>query len=383
MSETQKPDPIPDMARFRVANNAAQKFADTYVVKGALNLGETSMFYGDSNTGKTAFMIRLGVTICRGVAFEGARVQQGAVIHIAAEGALSVWRRLAPLLGPVDLRADPVDPDAIAAESPYIVWPGRLDLRKHDHCRAFGSAAKHFCAAHGTNPSLVTVDTTVLCIGDRDDALTRDATEAVEGAKIIARITGAHVALIHHTGRDADRGHRGAADWRSNVDAMFSVKAVERDGERRTEVTDEKMRDAQRGRNWRFTIDGHQIGVDEDGDPVTVAVAHMLGAKPVVDEDGAINRSVAVECALDALQRAQSSAGDGFSAAEVWRLCPPEAVAGIAEAEDQKKAVSRVLNALAENAASRVCSVGKARFALRVIDAPAEEVGPVSDAGLP
>jgi hypothetical protein len=360
----------PEMFRFFVANGALPSLANNYVLKGVLGRSETSMWYGDSNCGKTAVMLRIGATICKGERFDDARVRKGAVIHIAAEGARSVWLRTTPLLGPEELRAEHAEPDAIIEEAPYMVWPGRLDLRDHGQCEAFATAAKRSCAEHGVDLSLVIVDTTVLCLGDGDDALTRDATEAVEGAKIIARSTRAHVSLIHHTGRDAERGHRGAAAWRSNVDAMFVVKVVEGDGERWTEVRDEKMRDAKRDRVWRFSIDGHQIGVDEDGDPVTVAVATLMNGKPISEDSGGPNRSLAVECALDALQRSQGAIGSGFAPSEVWRLCPAEAFAGIADVENQKKAVSRILHALAKSPASRVMAVGKARFALRTIEAP-------------
>lgn len=56
--------------------------------------GDGSILYGDSNSGKTFFVIDMACAIARGIDWMGRKTEQGLVIYLAAESPTSVKRRL-------------------------------------------------------------------------------------------------------------------------------------------------------------------------------------------------------------------------------------------------------------------------------------------------
>ena len=79
---------------------------------------------------------------------------------------------------------------------------------------------------------------------------------------------GAHVMLIHHSGKDASKGARGSSSLRGAVDTEISLS---RSGDVVTaEVV--KQRDGPCGGVFCYTLKTVELGVDQDGEPVTSAI---------------------------------------------------------------------------------------------------------------
>lgn len=64
------------------------------IVEGLLTAGDGSILYGDSNSGKTFFVIDLACAVARGVRWMGKQTEPGLVIYLAAESPASVRSRI-------------------------------------------------------------------------------------------------------------------------------------------------------------------------------------------------------------------------------------------------------------------------------------------------
>jgi hypothetical protein len=220
-----------------------------YMVKGWLDRNCLSMLYGPSNAGKTFVALDIAMHIAAGQPWRGLRVNGGPVLYIAAEGGAGIRNRLAAI------KRD--KPDMSAA--PFTLLPVGLDLHGQ------GDALAVCEIMPDADPALVVIDTLARSMGTGDENTAKDAAMFVRNCDLIREATGAHVMVIHHTGKDEDRGARGSSALRAAVDNEIQVTA---DGE----ILSRKQRDQEPPEPLHFKLRSVVLGVDEDGDPVTSAV---------------------------------------------------------------------------------------------------------------
>jgi hypothetical protein len=97
----------------------------------------------------------------------------------------------------------------------------------------------------------------------------------------VKNLTGVHVAIIGHTGKEVSRGMRGSNAALGDVDLMVEIS-----GENIRTATVTKANDAPEGPLFSFKSEVHTFGQDEDGDPITVnivsseEVSAQVAAKP-------------------------------------------------------------------------------------------------------
>jgi RecA-family ATPase len=161
------------------------------LVKGLLVAGSLFVVYGESNSGKTFFLLDLGLTIAAGLAWRGRRTRRGLVIYVAGEGSASVRARVA---------AWRVAHPEISANLPFAIVPQAVDFLSGpsiDQLILTIRAAESEC---GESAVLIIVDTFARAIpgGNENDAL--DVGIAVAGADRVRTETGAAVGFVHHAG---------------------------------------------------------------------------------------------------------------------------------------------------------------------------------------
>ena len=109
-------------------------------------------------------------------------------------------------------------------------------------------------------------------------------------------MTGAHVLLVHHTGKDTERGARGHSSLRAAVDTEIEIS---RSGNESV-VKTKKQRDLEGDGRPAFTLETVVLGIDDDGDEVTsccVRYAATSSGKPAGSALGPLQREVLRELA--------------------------------------------------------------------------------------
>lgn len=309
-----------------------------YAVKGWLRRREVSVLYGPSNVGKSALVCHLGHCITTGAPFFGARVRPGITLHVGAEAPGSILDRMS---------ACPSGP----ADPPYIVREAAVDLPDAPAVDTFITELHRITAMAGHDIALVIFDTLARSIGASDENSASVMTAVVDAADRIARASGAHVMLVHHTGKDSDRGARGSSSLRAAVDTEICLQPEE-DGTVR--VSQAKQRTIPAASPVHFRIEPVPLGRDEDGDDRTTARAvEMEGrAAPKQTERKAVSRNdlhTALLTVLHNRQRSPNPAHHTFDTTEILDALPP-AILTAPSREGHLKAINRALHDLAKQA---------------------------------
>ncbi|KEP67862.1 hypothetical protein DL1_18505 [Thioclava dalianensis] len=253
--------------------------ANNYMVKGWIDRNCLSMLYGPSNAGKTFVALDIAMHIASGQPWQGLRVNGGPVLYIAAEGGAGIRNRLAAI------KRDRPE----MANAAFTLLPVGLDLHGQ------GDAMAVCEIIPDEKPALVVIDTLARSMGAGDENTAKDAAMFVRNCDLIREATGAHVMVIHHTGKDEDRGARGSSALRAAVDNEIQVTAD-------WEIISRKQRDQEPPAPLNFKLRSVTLGLDEDGDPVTSAVVDVAEPPKPARKPLKGKNEVAMQALYDALR---------------------------------------------------------------------------------
>lgn len=340
--------------RFVMAKGYVPGLRWRYVVKGLWRRGETATLVGPSNGGKTAVLGLAASKIVTGQRFLGLRTTQGIVVHVAAEGPKSVLERSRAYAEDVD-RED---------ASQLVVWTEAVNLFVEQEVRAFVREARAEAEALGDEIVLVVFDTLARSMEGASEVDPAHMTQIDRHARLIAHALDAHVAIVHHTGKDEGRGARGSSALLGAVDTELLL-VPHKDGDGVAVVTN-KQRTMSRLAPLHFRVEPFLLGLDEDGEARTCARAVALesgwGAAGSTATARA-ERSAAVQAALDSLERdhgarAKASGAEAaeiaFATRDLLDRLPPAALEGVTGADNQATVLRRTLQAIAEAPGARL-----------------------------
>ncbi len=231
-----------------------------WLLKGVIPSRSLAMIYGESSSGKTFCAIDLCLSIARGVPWHDKKTRKGAVLYVAAEAQYSIGVRLRAYIKHHHLENESL---------PFYVVPRPVDL-----CDGVDGqdALIRTCldlAAKGNEPSLIVLDTLNRVMGAADENSAADMGGLIKAVDRLRRKTGATVMLIHHSGKDRNRGARGHSSLRAAVDVEIEVSSTS--SGRCAKVT--KSRDGTDDARFLFRLHPVRLGLDEDLDDITSCVA--------------------------------------------------------------------------------------------------------------
>ncbi|MDS9467932.1 helicase RepA family protein [Paracoccus sp. MBLB3053] len=242
-----------------------------YLVKGWLDRGASSVIYGESNVGKTFFALDLALHVAAGEDWHGNRVPTGEkwagpVIYVACEGGSGINNRIEAMR-----RDKPKLMERIEDNSDFALLPAPLDLCTSEDASYLIDAIREVV---DQMPSLIVVDTLARTMGAGDENTAQDMGMFIKSIDLLREATGAHVMVIHHSGKDASKGARGSGSLRAAVDTEIELTRTD------DVVTAEarKQRDMPCDGVFAYRLKGVFLGHDEDGDKVTSAVVEATEA---------------------------------------------------------------------------------------------------------
>ena len=226
-----------------------------YLIKNWLRRGQTSMIYGPSNVGKSFFVIDLVYSITTGEEWNGYRVKQGKVLYIATEGHSGLGQRLEALK-----RSRSFPPNY--PDDQWLVLAEKIDLYESTNAKQILEllADQSF--------DFIVIDTLAMALGSGSENDNTTINAFLRNLSELRGLSDAHIMLIHHTGKDRERGARGHSSLQAAVDTEIYLKSE--DG--LVCVSTTKQRDYQRADELYFYLEAVVLGVDTDGDDVTSCV---------------------------------------------------------------------------------------------------------------
>ncbi len=273
--------------RDKLARFAPQQIAEfavqvqlSWLIKGVLAAADLIVIYGASGSGKSFMALDMCMSIARGIEWRGCKVRKGRVLYVAAEGANGVRNRLRAYAEANQIPLEDIDMYAIG-DRPNLLERGDV------------SALIASMLALG-DVSLVVFDTFAQVMPGGNENSGEDVGRVLSSAHRIRHETGATVALIHHCGKDPDKGSRGWSGLKGAADCELEV--IRADNARCLTVT--KLKDGgDEGAEFGFELETVVLGQDADGDDITSCVVRHTAtaakevrrrAKPI----GPIERAV-------------------------------------------------------------------------------------------
>ena len=232
-----------------------------YLVKGVIDRGAMSVVYGASNSGKTFFALDLAFHIAIGQQWRDRRVSLASVLYLAAEGGNGIANRIVALRGEYGV-----------CDVPLALRRAGLDLLKNAADTANVVALAREVSKRG-DIGLIVIDTLSRVIAGGDENAATDMTAFIRNVDMIRQQTGAHIMVVHHTGKDAAKGARGHSSLRAATDTEIEI-SLDEAGNRFANTT--KQRDHTGGESWCFKLKPIQLGQDADGDLVSTCVVESI-----------------------------------------------------------------------------------------------------------
>lgn len=230
-------------------------------VEDLLTSGGASVVYGPSNTGKSFFMLDLAASVATGQHFrDQLETEQGAVVYVALEGETGMHNRI-EAMHRVDL---------LPREAPLFLIFDPVNLLTEGHAARLAESVATAASQSETPCKLVVLDTMSRAMAGADENKPADMTAAVAAIDAVRAATGAHVAVVHHSGKDEARGSRGHSSLRAAVDTEIEIIRPEGQAVSTARVT--KQRDLPFGPPMPYTLRVVELGTNRRGKPITSCV---------------------------------------------------------------------------------------------------------------
>jgi hypothetical protein len=236
---------------------AGEDFLEGVLIRAAM-----SVFYGPSNCGKTFFACDLALHVAYGKPWNGREVTQGGVIYCAMEGAHGIRNRVTAWARHYGLEGAPI---------PFAIIPVALNLQdpEADTSRLI-EAIQTAAAKMGWNVALVVMDTLSRAMAGGNENSSEHMGALVMNSDRIRQATGAHVAWIHHSGKDQAQGARGHSLLRAATDTEIEISRLDANSPSVARVT--KQRELEIDGVWTFILERVELGTNHRGKPVTSCI---------------------------------------------------------------------------------------------------------------
>ena len=234
-----------------------------YLVKGLIEPGGLSVWYGPPGSGKTFLIQYIAYAIAQGRSIFGRRVRQATTLYIGLEGAGGIRNRVKALK------------ESFGDTNQFYFSIDQVALLDADRLKqADIDAVVEAVSTYGAR--MVVIDTVngALGGGEENDSSTMGA--FISACKSIAQRTGAHVALVHHSSKaGTENGPRGHSSLEGAVDLAVAV-----DGTGTNALRILRTRKVKDGADlsFNFTLEAVVLGVDQDGDNITSMLVCEAGA---------------------------------------------------------------------------------------------------------
>ncbi|MFT4059861.1 MAG: AAA family ATPase [Legionella sp.] len=183
------------------------------LLEGILIEGDGSILYGDSNSGKTFFVIDMACAIARGIDWMGRKTEQGLVIYLAAESPSSVKRRLQTYQMHHQVRIR----NFAIVQNPINLFDNDSDTS------AIINLVQLIEEKYQQKVRLIIGDTLARLSSGANENAGQDMGVVIRHFDRIRNECNVHFMLIHHSGKSAAAGARGWSGVRAAVDTEIEI----------------------------------------------------------------------------------------------------------------------------------------------------------------
>jgi len=263
--------------------------ADTnFLIRDYLQARGVHLLYAPKDHFKSFVVVGWAMAVATGMPWLGFEAQQGPVLYIAGEGNKGLEKRFIGW-------AINNGVDVTAAQIVLSKWPMAVldDVDMRAWQRHIEVCTKRF----GRTPALVVIDTLSTNFGKGEENNPSDMARFIANLKRhIEGVYECSVLVVHHTGKDAERGARGGSSIEGNSEEVYYLKKPDAEG-KAVELHAKHVKDRDRPQRLLLEARVQELGlVDSRGRPVsTLVMAKSLSefemqVKRLMERGEGINR---------------------------------------------------------------------------------------------
>lgn len=245
----------------------------SWLVKGLIPEISFGMLAGQWGTGKTFIVFELAACLMTGQPFVGYRIKrQCGALLVAAEGVSDVRKRLAATVQEKcgGMQRAPFRWYEVA---PTLLGPNAAETLIAMAKQADASLQAEF----GLPLGLIVIDTVAASAGYAQQGAESDAAVAGALMRVLAQTAAACSCVVlgvDHFGKNVETGTRGSSAKEANSELVLACLGDREVSGRvlNTRLVIRKNRAGRQGAEFPFTLREVELGVDEDGDPITTMV---------------------------------------------------------------------------------------------------------------
>lgn len=309
-----------------------------WLVKGLIPATGLAVVYGPSAVGKSFLMIDMACRVAEGKPWAGRRTQKAPVIYLCLEGIAGFSNRI---------RAWELQNQATMPSNLHVIAQA-FNLMEEVDAQQLLAAYREISkgrAYAGARPVFV-IDTLSRALHGAEENDSSSMGTALAACHLLTAQTGGLVVLVHHSGKDADRGPRGHS---SLVPAADASLLVGRKGDQRFWES-KKVKDGPDGIREEFCLERYSLGADCDGDEVSSCAFKAVGEgapTPLPSENIPGSLQKALQSLRACLPEADTSTGVLKTTLEQFRAdCMVRS--GVTSGSGQRNAFARARKALLE-----------------------------------
>lgn len=249
---------------FQLFRDIKTDFSRPHLVANLLAPDSLSILFGASSAGKTFIALDMAFSIARGEKWFGRKVTRGAVLYAALEGGETVKKRISAYR-----QANKLDNEDI----PFALMSHPIDLlNERIHLKQLVDTVGAIQKQLAEPINLIVVDTLSRALVGGNENSSEAIGAFIKNIDQLRVHTKAHVMVIHHSGKDREKGARGHSSLRAAADTEIEV------ANSTLKVT--KQRDLEIGHPIGFFLETVELGTDCHGERVSSCIVkpRSLGA---------------------------------------------------------------------------------------------------------
>lgn len=208
----QAAEAAPDRKRLPIISRADLRDREPpeYVIDEVVAEQTVITVYGPSGSLKSFVAIDIGMCVAHGLPWHGKDVKQGDVVYVTGEGTGQIGHRL-----------DAWDEANGTAgfDAPFHLLPVGVPISDP----AWVSSLIADIQEAGINPVMVWLDTLARTFGQGDENSQKDMNAFISGCDRLRDTFSCVVGIVHHTGKDGDRGLRGSSALYAAMDTVIKT----------------------------------------------------------------------------------------------------------------------------------------------------------------
>lgn len=229
-----------------------------WLIKGYLETDSLSVIYGPPANGKSFVALDWAACIATGKDWHGQRVKQGAVFYLVGEGFNGIARRLAAWeqLNQRDLE-----------RAALFVSDRAAILTDQSAVQETMSVIQSLVDESGETPALFLIDTLARNFQGNENSQ-EDMGRFITHVDAIKTYFNCSVMIVHHSGKDGEKGARGSSALKGAVDTEYQCSIAENEDRKVTTIKNTKMKESESAPPRSFILEPQKLDVvDEDGQP--------------------------------------------------------------------------------------------------------------------